>query len=78
MIKFKSIFLTLVLTVSFFACEQEQTEFKALPAPDMSSPVENQVVQISQNSSQSVVHILLDLVTEVYFTVDYSRIQLVE
>ena len=37
MIKFKSIFLTLVLTVSFFACEQEQTEFKALPAPDMSS-----------------------------------------
>ena len=38
MIKFKSIFLTLVLTVSFFACEQEQTEFKALPAPDISSP----------------------------------------
>ena len=38
MIKFKSIFLTLVLTVSFFACEQEQTEFKALPAPDVSSP----------------------------------------
>ena len=38
MIKFKSIFLTLVLTVSFFACEQEPTEFKALPAPDMSSP----------------------------------------
>ena len=37
MIKFKSIFLTLVLTVSFFACEQEQTEFKALPAPEMSS-----------------------------------------
>ena len=37
MIKFKSIFLTLVLTVSFFACEQEPTEFKALPAPDMSS-----------------------------------------
>ena len=38
MIKFKSIFLTLVLTVSFFACEQEPTEFKALPAPDVSSP----------------------------------------
>ena len=38
MIKFKSIFLTLVLTVSFFACEQEQTEFKALSAPDISSP----------------------------------------
>ena len=75
MIKFKSIFLTLVLTVSFFACEQEQTEFKALPAPDMSSSSGESGSADFQNSSQSVVHILLDLVTEVYFTVDYSRIQ---
>jgi len=38
MIKFKSIFLTLILSVTFFACEQEQTEFKAFPQDDVSAP----------------------------------------
>ena len=38
MIKFKSIFLTLILSVVFFACEQEQTEFKAFPQDDVSAP----------------------------------------
>ena len=45
--KFKSIFLTAVLSLVFFACEQEVAEFNPYPSSGGSSSSGSSVVQTS-------------------------------